>query len=231
MKSVDKYLELLEIKEELIALNEIDLNSLISKLTPEAKTKAIIKKMRSSVDKKNPVKSMKAIKKILNFVPAFEAKKLDSFIQSKFSGHKSLKATAKTILKNSLPDASDTSIDFASTFLAVSATIAEKGKEKISPRDNLKNRIKEFVIRTRKFMDEHEEEAEKEQGLFTKENLPDLAVGWIIVVMATAFATGIGGGVFLVLLAVSHYPILILSIVLVAITGAALLKIMKAGGV
>jgi hypothetical protein len=203
MKSIDKYLEVLEIKEEFISLNEVEFSQLISMLTPETKTKTLVKKINSSINKKDPVKTLKTIKNILSFLPDISSKKIDSFIKSKIPDFIKLKQLANTILKNSLPGTSDNVIDYASSFLVVSSFIVEKRDQNIQPKENLKKRLKEFVLKTRKFMDENEPEEEKSKkgGGFQKEDLPDLAVAWVIVIMSTAFMTGIGTGFYFILVA------------------------------
>ncbi|MFW9871761.1 MAG: hypothetical protein ACFFG0_01580 [Candidatus Thorarchaeota archaeon] len=199
MKSIEKYLEILNIKSELEQLNEADFSNLISKFTPEAKTKNLVRKMSSNINKKDPVKSLKNINSIFSFVPTMSSKKIDGFIGSKVKEFNSLKRMADVILKNSLPDISDSARDYASSFVAVSSFVTDKNKKDIKIKDNLKLRIKEFVLRTRKFMDEHEPEVEKKGSRIQKEDLPDLAIAWTIVVMSTAIALGIGTGSYILL--------------------------------
>ena len=52
MDQIDKYLETIYLQEELHALNEFDLKKIVSKLTPESKTKALTKKISTSLDPK-----------------------------------------------------------------------------------------------------------------------------------------------------------------------------------
>ena len=112
-----------------------------------------------------------------------------------------MKKTASQILKNSLPNVSEKSQSAASSFLALASMFGKKDEKNMNPNDMLKRNIKEFVFRVRKFGEtfESSEEGKKEGSRISKEDLPDLAVAWIIVVMSTAFAIGVGAGIYGVL--------------------------------
>ncbi len=79
MEYIDKYLQILEIQDELLGLNEVDLSAVISKFTPESKTKALVKNLKSAVNKKDPIKSLKNVKRLLAFIPKVNLKKVSIF--------------------------------------------------------------------------------------------------------------------------------------------------------
>jgi len=222
MENINNYFEILEIKDELLTLNESDFSSFISKLTPEVKLNSLTKKMSSVVDKRKPFETIKKLKPILSFLPTVKIETVDKYFSSKISQYKSFKKLSETILKNSLPEISDKSNNIASSFLALSSFIVQKGEESIEPRENLKTRIKQFVIKTRKFMEEQSSEEKIKSGRFQKEDIPDLAVAWVIIVMAITFAAGIGMGSYVLLSALAgliaiHSTAVIVSISIVTI--------------
>jgi len=83
MESIDKYLKVLEIKDECVRLNEGELDKAISKLTPESKTKSMVKKVSSSVNKRTPLESLKKISSILSFLPRISVASIDRFMSSR----------------------------------------------------------------------------------------------------------------------------------------------------
>jgi len=174
------------------------------------------------VDKRKPFETIKKLKPILSFLPTVKIETVDKYFSSKISQYKSFKKLSETILKNSLPEISDKSNNIASSFLALSSFIVQKGEESIEPRENLKTRIKQFVIKTRKFMEEQSSEEKIKSGRFQKEDIPDLAVAWVIIVMAITFAAGIGMGSYVLLSALAgliaiHSTAVIVSISIVTI--------------
>lgn len=225
MESVDKYLKVLHIQEELEQLNEANINSFFSKLAPEAKTKSLIQKMKISLKEKDPVNSIKRIKTLLNFLPVIKLKKIDKFANSKIDNFKRMKKMASVVLKNSVPTISKKANDYASSFLAISSLVAKKNDSKLKPEDNLKKHIKEFVLRVRKFGadygDDTDDNSDSKIAGLSKEDLPDMAVAWTIVAMSTALAIGIGSGLFVVLGTISSLLpwIMILGFILAIVLG------------
>jgi hypothetical protein len=199
MRPIDNYLVLLEIQDKV--LNEAGMKAIISKFTPESKTIALVKKLNASVDKKDPLKSLKKVKSLLSFVPKVPAAKVDSFLGSNIPDYKKFKTTSNTVLKNSLSDVNPKVLDYASSFLALSAFIVPKGKN-IAPDKNLKTNIKDFVMKTRKFIDDHEEKIDK-TPLISKEDLPDIAVASVIITTAIGLAGGIIYGSWVVASAIA----------------------------
>ena len=205
MKSVQEYLEILELQDELTSLNEFELKDVVAKLTPEAKTKTLIQNMGKSLNKRDPIKSLQRIQKLLTFLPSMNITKVDSYMKKKSSDYTKFKRTADTVLANSITGVNDTVRNFASSFLALTAFVIPKDS-KDSPDQNLKKNIKTFVFKVRKFMDEHEKE---QDARFSKEDLPDLAVAWVIVVMTAGLAAGIGTGIVVVASAISAHIVII----------------------
>jgi len=203
MDSVDKYLDTLYLKEELIQLNEVEFSSFLSKLEPESKTKKLTKNIKSSLNKKDPVKSLKKIKMLLNIVPkGLKFKSIEKIAVQKIDGYKKMKQTAGIVLKNSLPGMSKKINEFAATFLAVSSVMAKKKNKNLTPQQNLKNQIQDFVMQVRKFESDHggmEDEKESKGGGITTENMTDIAVAWVIIAMSTAIAVGGGIGAYVLL--------------------------------
>lgn len=202
MEYINKYLKILEIQDECIKLNEANLGNLFSKLTPETNTKSLLKQMESSINKRDPVTSIKRIKSLLSFLPTVKLKSVDSYIESKVKEYKNLKRMSRIVLTNSLPGISVEVQDYASSFLALSSFVVKKGQN-INPKENLKKNLKEFIMKTRKFMDEQESDQENKKVAFQKEDLPDLAVAWTIVVMTTALGTALGLGGYAILTSIA----------------------------
>lgn len=228
MKHIDNYLEILEVQDELSRLSEADLKQVISKLTPETKTKSLVKQMSTSINKKDPIKSLKNVSRLLKFVPVVEPKKIDSFMKAKSSEYLTLKKMANTILSNSVSGISDKMKEYASSFLAMSSFVSPKDKE-IPPKQMLKKNIKDFVIRTRKFMDENEpEETNNRKPMLQKEDIPDLAVAWVIVAMTTAIAAGLVTGVYILTAAVAANLSLILHIIIIMVIVGGVIAVIEA---
>jgi hypothetical protein len=203
MSNVNEYIDILYLHEELLQLNEIDLSAAIRKLTPESKTKNMVKNIATSLDKKDKSKSLKKIKTIVTAVPKVKPQSIDNHISSKYSDYKKMKKTADVVLKNSLPEVSIKVRDIASTFLSVSSMVAKKKNLNIEPTTNLKNNIKLFVTKVRSFVDFDEDEQEKKKSGLEKEDIADLSVAWVIVTMSTALAVGLGTGMYGVLTAIA----------------------------
>lgn len=199
MDKIDRYLETLYVQEDLVNLYELDMNQIVSKFTPE-KFKGISKNLQGSINKKNPIKSMKKIKKIVSVVPVINLGSVDKTLTSKIKEYPSMKKMAKTVLQNSFGSASKQSLEVASSAITVLSMIGKKN-EKITMKENLKKNIKEFITRTRKFTDEHDDD--KEASGFQKEDLPDLAVAWVIITMGTAAAVALGTGGVMILAEIS----------------------------
>jgi len=219
MESIDKYLKVLEIKDECVRLNEGELDKAISKLTPESKTKSMVKKVSSSVNKRTPLESLKKISSILSFLPRISVASIDRFMSSRVSEYKSLKRTADVVLKNSISGISNDVNNYASTLIATLSFVAKKN-EKVNPKDNLKKILKEVVTKSRKFMEEHEDVETKKPG-FKKEDLPDLAVAWVIVVMSASTAGAVLAGGYAILAAIaSALPgLLLVAVIFLGIAG------------
>lgn len=212
---INTYLESLYIQEDVAYIMESDLKTALSKLSPVSKTKNLLSSFSKVLDDKIPVKSLKKIQLKTKFIPKFKTTSVDKYLTSKYSEYKSMKSLSKTILTNSLPNISKESNETASIFLSISTLYMKKGEKNLKPKDRLKNNTKDFVLRVRNFMDSNDDQV-KEDG-FSKEDLPDLAVAWAIVSMATAIAIGLGTGIISVAFAFAGFlPWGMLLIVVVA---------------
>ena len=225
MDKIDNYLDHLYIQEELMTLFEVDLNQIVSKFTPD-KLKGIAKKVQGTINKKDPVKSINRIKTVMKAMPTVNIATVDKYMASKVKDYKSLKKMAEAVIKNSFGGASKQAVGVASSAITVLSMVGKKN-EKITLKDNLKKNVKEFVVRARKFGEDYSED-DKEPSGFQKEDLPDLAVAWVIITMGTAAAIALGTGGFMILAEVAGViaPIVIAAVILVFI----LLIISKATG-
>ena len=199
MDKIDTYLEQLNISEDLELLEEADFKALAKKLVPDVKLKGVVSKLKSSFDIKKPEKIIKAVKAIN--IPIVKPKTIDKIIGSKIPGYSKNKATAKVILKNSMTGAKETSLDAAASFIALQSMFKKKG-EKDDPKGILKNNIKQFVLRARKFQSEYEAIPE-EKRVIPKDVLVDYVLGATIVVLALGFVTLIGSGLYVVITTVA----------------------------
>lgn len=219
METVDQYLKILEIKNECMLLKEDELDMAISKLTPEAKAKSLVKKLGSSFNPKKPIDSLSRVNTLLSFLPKVKVVTLDRFMSSKVKEYKSLKQIASVVLKNSLSEVSDNVNDYASSLLACLSLVAKRG-EKITPKDNLKRLLKETVTKSRKFIEEHEEQIPAKPG-FKKEDIPDMAVGCTIVAISVGVGIALGTGIYSVLTAIAAAlpGLLLLVVIFLGIAG------------
>jgi len=196
MDKIDNYLEHLYVQEELMTLFEVDMNQIIAKFTPD-KLKSITKKVQGSINKKDPFKSMKLIKTVTKIIPTVNVATVDKYMASKVKEYNSMKKMAEVVIKNSFSGASKQAVAIASSAITVLSLVGKKN-EKITLKENLKKNVKEFVVRARKFGEDYNED-DKETSGFQKEDLPDLAVAWVIITMGTAVAVALGTGGFMIL--------------------------------
>ncbi len=201
MDKIDKYLEHIYIQEDFQNLIETTFEKDIHKVSKDIKGKKIFKQMHSLLDPKNPAKSLKKIKKFIPKVPKININTIDKYMASKVKDYRNLKKTADVIISNSITGISKESKDAASSFLAISSLFGKK-KEKITTKDNLKKNIRTFVTKVRKFTEEYEE---KEEGgvKISKEDIPDFAVAWVIVIMTISLAIAVGTGLYGIIATVS----------------------------
>lgn len=205
MDSIDKYLKELYIKEDDEYIIETDLKAALSKMTSSKKTQSILKGFSKTLNNKNPIGSLKQISSKIKYIPTIKTSSIDKYLTPKLSEFKKLKNTANVILTNSVPNISKESNQLASTFLAISSMYTKKSEKNLSPNQKMKNNSKEFVMRVRKFMDDNDDEETSKSRGFQKEDLPDLAVAWVIVAMATALAIGMGTGIIMVTTAIAGF--------------------------
>ncbi len=198
MEKIDRYFEILYIQEDLTNINEIDLTAFIQKLTPESKTKTLVKKIKGVVNEKDPLQSMKKVGAVVKHLPTLKISSIDKFLGLKIKEFGPLKKTSKTILANSVPGLSKQSLEIASSFLAFSSMITKKG-EKFTTKQNLKKNATVFVSKVRKFGEDYSADPEKNKGRgLQKEDIPDLAVAWVIIAMSTALAVGLISGMYII---------------------------------
>jgi len=193
MNKIDSYLNEIYIQE--------DMQELLKDFSNFDKT--FLGKIKASIDQKKPVESMRKIKKL---APGFNAKraqaKIDEVVGLKISEYPKLKTRATIVVQNSISGVSKQMAEVAGTFLAVSALFVKKGQEGISLDKNLQSNLKVFVTKVRKFGEDYDDEKE-EKTKMRPSDYADLSVAWVIVVMSTALAFGIGAGVYVALKVVS----------------------------
>jgi hypothetical protein len=196
MDMIDKYLEVIYLQEDLVTINELDLKGFISKLSPESKTKSLAKKISGMVNPKKPIGSLKKVSAAVKFLPTIKKSSFDKYMVSKVDNYKVLKNKSEVIVRNSLPSVSKDAVDMASTFLAVSTMFVPKKDKNITKDKLLKRNVQTFVTKVRKFGDDYEDQERKESAL-KKEDIPDLAVAWVIVVMSLAIGVAVYSGLVL----------------------------------
>lgn len=195
MDKINTYLEQLQLSEDLEFIEEVDFKAFAKKIIPDVKLKGVVSKLKSSFDIKKPEKIIKAAKSIK--VPLVKPGVIDRLIGSKVPGYSKNKATAKAVLKNSVGGAKETSLDAASSFIAIQSMFKKKG-EKDNPKEILRNNIKQFVLRARKFQSEYESIPEEKRAI-PKDVIADYVIGATIIVLALGFVTLIGSGLYVVL--------------------------------
>lgn len=189
MDKLDSYIESLYLRDK--RLVEFDLNKISKKLTPESKLKSWFKDYNSAVKKRDGKGVTKQLKKLP--IPKMTLAIVDKAASVTDSGYKKRKLLSKRVIENSLPGTTNKSTDIAASFLSLLSSLKASKNDNRSESDRLKQYLKEFVIKSRKFMDEHEGEVEKKdkRTAFQKEDLPDLAVAWTIVVMTTGLSVAV----------------------------------------
>lgn len=194
MDNIDKYLESLYIQEEFLHINEADLKTAIDKISVSGQIKSLLNNIKNMLNPKDPMKSLVKIKSAAKRLPTVKQSSIDKFIGSKFKEFKPLKKMAEAVLKNSVPGLSDYSVDAASSFLAFISFFVAKNEKHLKPKDKLKLNIKDFVARTRKFGEEYGEEATEKTSRLQKEDIPDLAIAWTMVVMGIVISGSLIAG-------------------------------------
>jgi len=207
MDKLDKYLDSFYLQEELNMLNEFDLTKLSSKIPTDEKANGILKKLNSSINMNKPKESLVKMKKVVSGLPSINTSSVESFATKKIKNYKAMKGMSQKIIENSLPGISNNMVNNAAIFLAISSNFSKKD-EKVSQQDVLKRNIKTFVLKVRKFADDFDDSEEKKKtSVFQKEDIPDLAVAWVIVAMATAIAIGFGTGIYAILTSIAAFSL------------------------
>jgi hypothetical protein len=188
MDFLDEYIKTLYIMDE--NLLEIDLAKISKKLASEPKMRSWFKDFKFAVDRKDGNEVVKQIQKLpVPNTPLPVIDKVAAVITDDFVSKKSL---AKKVISNSLSGATNTITDLASSFLSILSSVKTDKNDNRSDSDRLKQYLKEFVLTSRKFIDEVEDDEIKINPMkYKKEDLPDLAVAWTIVAMAAGIGVGI----------------------------------------
>ena len=181
-----------------IYLNELHIQEDIASVLPKIDSRSYIKKLKGSVNLKDPVGSMKKVAKLAppGLTPNV-IKRIDKVASEKYANYKKLQTISSRVVKNSIANVSDQMSEIAGSFLVISSMFS-KGKKNITHEANLKIQLKEFVTRVRKFGEDYDEE-EKKNSKIRPSDYADLSVAWVVVVMSTALAVGIGGGTYIFL--------------------------------
>lgn len=187
MDILNSYIDSLCFREEKTLL-EINFNQVIKRLTPESKFRSWFKDFNSAVKNKKPKEVASQLKKL--GLPKMTMATLDKAATASDSDYMRRKKLAQRILANSLPGATNKSIGPASAFLAILCAMKTSKNDKRDDMTRLKGYVKEFVTKTRKFTDDYGEPEEKttKPGGLSKEDLPDIAVAWTIMVMTTGLS-------------------------------------------
>ncbi len=198
MNKTDEYINLLYETQALSEDMGIDLPNV---------GKGLVKKISSTIDVKNPIGTMKKIKKLTpkGFDNLNAVKKAEAYASDKFEKFGVFKKTATQVIKNSLSGVSPKVADVAGGFLAVTAMVVKKSDKNKSPEKVLKVNIKEFITRARKFGEDYDEDDETQKGKMRTSDVTDLSVAWVVIVMSTAVAVGLINGSFVISAAISAF--------------------------
>jgi len=187
MNKIDSYLNEIYVREELNL--------------PNLDVKGFISKSKKVVDEKDPKGSINRILKIAppGIKPSM-LKTIDSYASGKYDKYDTMKASTAKIIKNSIEGVSPKMAEIAASYLTISSMFGKKGQQNMTHEAMLKINIKEFVVKARSFGEDYsDEEEEKSNKRLRPSDYADLSVAWVIVVMSTALAVGIGGGVYVFL--------------------------------
>lgn len=188
MDILNSYIDSLYFRED-ESLLEINFSQVIKRLTPESKFRGWFKDFNSAVKNKKPKEVVNQLKKL--GLPKMTIATINKAASTSDSNYMKRKKLAQTILSNSLSKATKKSIEPASAFLAILCAMKTSKNDKRDDMNRLKGYVKEFVLKARKFTDDYggepEEKTAKPGGL-SKEDLPDVAVAWTIMVMTTGLS-------------------------------------------
>jgi len=191
MKIVDNYINNLYVTEEINnTLLEIDFKSIVNKFKSKDDVVSFGKKLKTSVDLKSPEKTMKMVKRLTKNVKV-DLSSVDKLLSKSDKDFLKRKMLCKQILKNSLSGASEKSIEAASTFLSFSSIIQKKD-EQVLPNVKLRNDIKKFVVLTRKFQNEYDDDEKPKKGQIAIDSVPDYAIGIALVITMAVIIGGLG---------------------------------------
>lgn len=178
MEYINEYIESLYILEDLEYLGEVDLKTIIRKITPQSKLNSIANTLKKvSFEKPNDL--LKVLKKL--GIPSLEPSKADKkMIDEIGSDYKKLNKKAELVLKNSLSKADKKLIDAASTIVTLRSFMKMKGES-----DNLDIRFRENL---KKFVsDSHYYESDQETE--KKEKMPaGTGLDYVITITIITFA-------------------------------------------
>ena len=160
--------------------------------------KNMLMKIKSAVNPSDPKGSLKSLKKVApsGFNSKNAISKIDSALGLKISEYPKLKNRATIVVKNSIDGVSPVMADIAGTFLGFHSLFTKKGQENQSLDKNLKANLKIFVSKVRKFGEDYEEDEKESKPKLRPSDYADLSVAWVIIVMTTALAVGIGAGTY-----------------------------------
>ena len=190
MNKIDIYLNILNETQSLSEDIGIDLPKV---------DKGLVQKLKGSINKKDPIGSMKKIKMLKP--PGFKPNtisKIENYLSKKFKKFGVFKSTSSAVIKNSLPGISPKMLDLSSGFLAFSSMITKKEDAKKDPKILLKMNIKKFVTECRKFGEDYSDEENKVKAKMRPGDIADLSVAWVIISMASATAIGVISGTFII---------------------------------
>lgn len=195
MNNIDIYLEELYIQEVELNIPKLD--------------KALVSKIKGNLDPKNPVASLKKISKLVpsglkgNTVP-----KVDSYLSSRVKNYDKLKNTASQVVRNSIRGVSPKLSELAGSLLAISSMVSKKSQTNINPEKNLKNNIKDFVIKCRKFGEDYEDEEEKKGTKLRPSDYSDMVVAFAIVSIGIVIIASLITGGWVVFSALAAHKVL-----------------------
>jgi len=227
MNNINDHLEIIYIQEEFKNINEINIQDFAKQIT-KSNIKNIASKAKD-IDKlekgKNISKIVDKVKSVTKNIPKIKFEIINNICKSKIPNFKKMKSISSTILKNSVPNLNDKSLGIASTYLGV-ASIIDKKNSKLTQEQTMKENIKKFIFKVRKFESMMEtNQTDDKNPIMNKEDIPDYIVAIAVMSGIIGLTSALSTGVYSILMAISGmltFGNVLITIILVLILMASL---------
>jgi len=205
MIKINEHLEVIYIQEEFKNINEVNLKSITKHIT-SSNIKNIASKAKE-IDKlekeKHIFKIYDKIKSITKHTPKVNIETINKICKLKIPNFKKMKNISSIILKNSVPNLNAKSLDIASTYLGV-VSIIDKKNSTLTQEQNMKENVKKFIFKVRKFesMIETEQTDNKKMSI-NKQDIPDFIVAIAVASGIIGLVSALSMGVYSILTAIA----------------------------